>query len=536
MFNLLIVDDFEIDRKNIRDMLETIEGLNINIIGECDNGVKALEFIEDNNVDIILSDIEMPFMNGLELAKHINSKYSHIKIIFCSLYDEFEYARKALFLNTYGYILKPLDKSELERALKHAIHDITNETGLKKEYEELKKIIESSKPQLVDNFIREILNGTVIDEQGLWDKTEYLGINLIKGFYALSFMEIDDYETIIENKTAEQRQLFTIKVYEKLKEISTNFGEFPLIRLDDSHFIYMVSGNQQDIVRQILVAFSKSVIEQFSNSDISITISVSDVCRKIEDIKTIYQQCLYTMRYKFTLGNGKILEPGDVPNGTYIEDIDINTMQKDIKFLLNSGSNEDIVKFVDNILRHNKGVDLERYVKNLCFSIVICIIFVLNENNETLSVVFNDENLVWENISKFQTVDDARNWILEILLIVNNKLQSKARSKYKIIVEEIKKYIAQNYAKGITIENIADELHYSPNYLSYIFKQEMGDTIADYITKLKIEKAKEMLLDIRNKIYNISEALGFSNTAYFCSVFKKFTSLTPKEYRERYKS
>ncbi|SKA82866.1 Two-component response regulator, YesN/AraC family, consists of REC and AraC-type DNA-binding domains [Clostridium sp. USBA 49] len=536
MFNLLIVDDFEIDRLNIKEMLQSIEGLNINIVGECDNGVNALEFLKENKVDIILSDIEMPFMNGLELAKNINIKYPNIKIIFCSLYDEFEYARKALFLNTYGYILKPLDKSEIEKALKNAINDITNETDFKKEYEELKKIIESSKPQLADNLIREIISGSILDYKDLWDKVQYLGLNIKKGFYCVNFVEIDDYENIIGNKTIEQKQIFTIKVYEKLKEISKDFGEFPVIRLDDSHFLYLISEEKKDDLCKILEMLSAKIIEEFNLSDISVTVSKSSICEKLKEIKNLYEQCIYTMRYKFTLGKGKVLEPEDIPNGVFSKDIDMNKMAKDIKFLLNSGEEEDIIKFVDNIIKQNNNEDLEKYVRNLCFSVITCVIFVLNENNENLNIIFKDEKIIWDKLSKFETIFEAKSWILEILTTVNKYLKNKASSKYKIIVEEIKKYIDLNYTKGITIDNIADFLHYSPNYLSYIFKQETNETITDYITNLKIEKAKEMLLDIRNKIYNISETLGFSNTAYFCSVFKKYTSLTPKEYRERYKS
>ncbi|MBC2580451.1 response regulator [Clostridium sp. DJ247] len=536
MFNLLIVDDFEVDRKNLRDLLDSFEDIDINIVGECENGVEAVEFITENKVDIILSDIEMPFMNGLELAKNINVKFPNTKIIFCSLYDEFEYARKALYLNTYGYILKPLDKDELLKCLKETMKDITNETGLKKEYDELKKLLENSKPQLIDNFIKDILYGSVMDEENIWDKKEYLGVKLQQGFFKLVYIEIDDYERITKNKTVEQKQLFTIKVYEKLKEISTELEGFPFTRLDDSHFVYTVSGDTYDKVYEKSKKFANMVINEFKLSDISITISISNECNTVTEVKTLFQQCTYIMRHKFILGNGKILNVEDIPSALQSKDIDLNTMQKDIKFLLNSGTDKDIKKYIDDLLRANSHVLDEIHLRNLCFSIVVCVIFVHSENNESLNIIFEDENLVWERLSKFETLADAHNWIENLLISVNNSLLSKVNNKNTLIAEEIKKFIEKNYMKGISIDTIAAELHYSPNYLSYVFKQTSRETIADYMTKLKIEKAKEMLLDIRNKIYTISEALGFSTTAYFCNVFKKFTSLTPKEYRERHTS
>ncbi|MBU3113986.1 helix-turn-helix domain-containing protein [Clostridium lacusfryxellense] len=217
------------------------------------------------------------------------------------------------------------------------------------------------------------------------------------------------------------------------------------------------------------------------------------------------------------------------------QDVDLNKMQKDIRFLLNSGNKEDIREYVDSILECSSGKTDKKCIENLCFSVIMCIVFVLNENNEVLNSCYKDVDLIWEKIFRFETIGDAREWIKKLVISANEKILSKSSSKYKLIVEEIKKFAKKNYMKGINIETISDNLNYTPNYLSYVFKKESGETIADYISNLKIEKAKEMLLDIRYKIYDISKSLAFSNAAYFCSVFKKVTSMTPNEYRERYR-
>jgi two-component system response regulator YesN len=536
MYNLLIVEDFKVDRQNLRSILNSLEGIDINIVGECKNGREALEFIGENSVDIILSDIEMPYMNGLELAQNVNVKYPNIKIIFCSLYDEFEYARKALYLNISGYILKPFDKDELLKCLKDVIEQINTESGFRKEhkeYQELKKVLEDNKPQLLDSFMRGIIYGTIADEQDILDKSEYLGVRLSKDLFALVYIEIDDYEKITNNKTVEQKQLFSIKLYERVKETSKKFEGSYIISIDDSHFAYLVNCSLDDDIYGKCTELAIELINEFKLSGVSITISISDACNNIRDIKTLLQQCTYIMRYKFILGNGKVLKSQDIPSGIQSLDIDLNSINVDIKFLLNSGSREDIQKYVSNIFKSDSQMINKEGIRSICLSITLCVIFVLNENNESLNPLFNDINLVWKGLLKFETITDARNWIENILVLANEQLSRKASGKYRLIVEEIEKIIKDNYMKPISVETIADELHYSPNYLSYVFKKETGETITDYMSKIKMEKAKEMLLDIRNKIYNVSEALGYSNSAYFCSVFKKFTSMTPNEYRER---
>ncbi|MBU3113306.1 response regulator [Clostridium lacusfryxellense] len=314
MFNLLIVDDFAIDRQNVRVILTDFNEI-INIVGECGNGKEALEFVHENNVDIIISDIEMPFMNGLELAKNINMHFPNIKIIFCSLYDEFEYARKALVLNAYGYILKPLDKEELFKCLMSAISEIEESAGLKKEFDKLKNILENSKPQLLENFIKEILYSEATDEENMWEKAEYLESKLEKGFFKLVYIEIDEYESLTEEKTVEQKQFFTIKVNERFRDISVKFGGVPIIMLDDSHFVYIVNSSICCSVNEKCTDFSVEVVEKFKLSDISVTVSMSDICENISDIRNLLQQCMYLMRYKFILGNGKVIKTGDVPSG-----------------------------------------------------------------------------------------------------------------------------------------------------------------------------------------------------------------------------
>lgn len=533
MFNLLIVDDFEVDRQILRESLTSIKGININIVGDCENGKKALEFIENSEVHIVISDIEMPFMNGLEFAKNINLKYPNIKIIFCSLYDEFEYARKALFLNTYGYILKPIDKDELYKCIISVTTNITNEIGFRKEYNELKSILEKSRPQLLDNLIKEIVYGEIDDEMKIWDKINYLGVKLEKGFFMLVYVEIDNYDEIMENKSIEQKQLFTIKIFEKAKELSISFGERQVTILDDSHFVYIGNSSNSKDMYEKCNEFATAVTESFRITDISTTISISDICESIKEVNKLLQQCIYTIRYKFTLGSGKVLRIEDIPSGGYNENVDLNKMQKDIRFLINSGSMGDIEKYVENLLKCEVDMLGENYIRNLCFSVIMCVVFVLNENNESLKSCFNDISFLWKKLLKFETIVDARIWIYDILVSANRQISNKASNKYKLVVEEVKRIVQDNYMKGISVEFIADKINYSPNYLSYVFKKESGETISDYISKWKIEKAKVMLLDIRNRIYNISEALGFSNTAYFCSVFKRITFMTPNEYREK---
>ncbi|MDF2884339.1 MAG: response regulator containing CheY-like receiver domain and AraC-type DNA-binding domain [Clostridiaceae bacterium] len=215
-----------------------------------------------------------------------------------------------------------------------------------------------------------------------------------------------------------------------------------------------------------------------------------------------------------------------------IKIINLNEMQNDINILLHSSNTLEIKEYVNNLFKYDTSIADKVCLKNLCFSIIMCTTSLLNRENKIFNILLYNDNLWWNKLLNLETSIDATNLIENLLTYVSKYLLNKT-NKYSIIAEQIKKYIKKDYLNSISINSIADNLSYTPNYISYVFKQNFRQNISDYIMELKISKAKELLMDINNKIYNISEILSFSNTSYFCSVFKKHTSLTPKEYRAK---
>lgn len=213
--------------------------------------------------------------------------------------------------------------------------------------------------------------------------------------------------------------------------------------------------------------------------------------------------------------------------------IDLNEMQNDINILLTSSDTSNIKEYVNNLFKNAIFISNEMNIINLCFSVIMCIVSLLKERNEKLNIFSYNHGLLWKSLLNFRTSADACNLIENLLIYINQYLLNNSDNKYFVIAERIIKFIEKDYLNNLSINSIADKFNYTPNYISYVFKQKFGQNISDYITELKISKAKELLVDTNNKIYDISKILGFSNTSYFCSVFKKQTSLTPKEYRTK---
>lgn len=539
MVKILIVDDFRADRLSIRSLLNDLTQMDIWVTGEAENGLEALDQIELDRPDVVISDIEMPLCDGFELARNIRAHYPEIKIIFCSMYDEFEYARQALYFGGYGYILKPIDPGELAQCIKRVTGQIASETiehRLHQQNEEIRALFAAYQPVLVETLLKEILySGLRAKEADLWDRLAYLRSTLAPGLFVVAYIEIDDFESITRSDTFEQRQVLSLRISRRIQEIVNGESSAHLVRLDDAHFAVIfnqaavetagLAKRAYDVCTRILVDFLKS--------DVSLTISLSQTGAHLAETTGLYQQCLYQMKHKYLLGKGKIILPEDVPSTRAAPDLDFNAILKEVRFLLNSGSGPEIDAYVDHLFNALPPGASETYLRNLCFYLVIFTQTVLNENNETLTSAFHSEVEVWEKLSGFETIGDASTWIKELMTLSNQCLACKALSSNNQIVERVKKYIEYNYVKNISLEEMAVELYYSPNYINRIFKQVTGETIFNYASAYRIEKAKEMLLDPHIKLSGVSEALGYSNPAYFSFIFKKATGLTPKEYRER---
>ena len=539
MVKILIVEDFLADRRSIRSLLTGFMHLDIQITGEAENGLQALELIEESHPDIVISDIEMPLCDGFELARNIRMNYPNTKIIFCSLYDEFEYARQALYFGGYGYLLKPIDPNELEQCIQHVTGKISDESAEQrrsKESEEIRSIFAMYQPVLAENTLKEILYGVPQSSvPGLWDRLAYLGLNLSPGLFGVAYFEIDDFETITRADSFEKRQVFSLRITRRIQENLGSEESPPLVRLDDAHIAVIFNHTTPDPALLSKRAYDACtrVLVDFLKSDVSLTISLSQPCASMDEIAGLYQQCLYQMKHKYLLGKGKIILPEDVPSTRTAPDLDLNAVLKEVRFLLNSGAYPEINAYVGHLFYNIPRGAGEAYLKNLCFYLVICAQTVLNENNETFDGVFHSEIQIWEKLSGFETIEDATAWIVEIMALCNQYLAGKSSTSNAQIVERVKKYVECNYVKNISLEDMAADLFYSPNYINRIFKQVTGETIFNFASAYRIEKAKEMLLDPRIKLSGVSEALGYSNPAYFSFIFKKATGLTPKEYRER---
>ena len=211
-------------------------------------------------------------------------------------------------------------------------------------------------------------------------------------------------------------------------------------------------------------------------------------------------------------------------------DIDLQELQKNVIAVLSGGKAEEIKHFIDLYIGEDQANYSENYVKRFIYSLINLLELRLLDLNLDLNNIISRKDL-WAKLSRFETIVDIKQWIANIILLICNEVNSQQYTKNFKITSAIKEYIAENYQKHLTIDTIAENIHFSGTHANNIFKSETGKTILEHLTEFRMEKAKELLKQPDSKIYVVAQEVGYINKSHFCMLFKQYTGLMPNEFK-----
>lgn len=536
-YKVLIVDDFLPDRNKMLESLQKTTKFPLEIIGNCANGIEAMNVMEEIVPDIIISDIEMPVCNGLDLAKKVRAKYPHIKMIFCSLYSEFKYIKVAMFYASYGYILKPISIDELENSIGSAIHDIKKNTLTAQhehEYEKILQSIEKNKTFYAETLVRNIIKGVAdVTSKELIEEALIYDIPLIQGGYALCYVEVDGHSEFIQNYRGTKRQVFIFKALEKIRSIIKNENAIP-VHIYNGIFVVLVSA-QKDSIENERDGIAKKIVDAFKENTLTVSVAVSNCTDDLMDLPNLYIRCQYQIKFKFIFGASTTIHPQDIPEEEKTIDLNMNTIVNEFRFYINLGQQYKMCHYVDNLFVKHENIREYWKARDLSILVSMAIIYLINENNMSLNEVLdNQSNNFSEELFNFESIETTKAWVKETLGKIIKIVHSRSVNANSHLLQKINKYVKTNIKHNFSMEEMAQSLLYSPNYLNRIFKQEMGMSVLEHATQERMNIARDLVLDSKYRFYEIASELGYSNPAYFNMLFKKTFGMTLKEYRMKY--
>lgn len=543
VIRMIIADDEFIVREFLRD-LDIWKELDVEIVGEASDGQEAYELCLELNPDILMTDIRMPFMDGLEVSMKLKEEGRDIRFIIISGVQDFDYAKTALSVDAAAYILKPIKIIELMEAVKKVVKGITMEKNRSTEMQSIKELLNENMYIISKNFLRNLVCGMYTQESDLninevKEKLTYYNIPLaINENVMVSVLQIDNYIQDTETKSEEDKLLLNFSVSNVINEVMDNYKSGISFYMEDGDHVLLFNSSAHFSEKHIEIC---NTISEYMKKlfDLSVSIATGRIASSITRSQTSYREALFVLKYKFYTGKNSIINIDDIKKflNTDKEDIEYTDLYELEKELINNSRLGDadkvdavINKIFDLHLSMKKNIDAE-YVQSICIEIVCMMSRSLYEFEENIDTIVENRSVILDNIYKIDDMQELKKYMRDIFFKVANYFSKKLKNKNSGIVNRIKQIIQQRYMEGIGISMLAEEVYLSPNYISSIFKKETGENITDYIKHVRMEAAKELLKNLDLKIQDIAEMIGFDNANYFSMIFKRYTGMLPQKYR-----
>lgn len=501
MLTILIVDDEKIEREGIKFLLKREEG-EFHIL-EASNGVEALAILEKDKVDILFTDVKMPYMSGIELAKEIRKRLHRVEIIICSGYGDFAYAKEAMHYDVMDYVLKPVDPNEFHKLFLQ----VQKKINLKNE-----ELLENRKQKghLCKYFLLNYLytgNEEFLQKTDLASPSEHSGLRFYRMILANSYSNSFELEEDVF------LQELTENLHRKLYYLNLNAYEAVF-------FVQERYSNYEAVAEQLYQFFQDKYH--------------TECCFAISREITDYQQLPEEFQQLEQLIGERFYQPKRhiYVNGKEVE-AEVITAEKESEVL--RSISEDIRYRDITRLRQNFALLEVKYGSSVKFSeVYVKFVFsnILKEIYEMISS--SEESVLAKEVDRLYQCRTIKE-VLQITEKAIEKLEEFAHeneSGSRKEVSKVKNYIYYHYGDTLNTEMLAGMVYLSPGYLSSVFKEETGVNLNRFIRDVRMKKAKELLETTNMKIVQVAKEVGFSNNSYFGRSFREYFGCTPESCRK----
>ena len=533
MYSVFAVDDEPIVLEGIRSKIDW-EGSSFTFAAEATDGEIALSMIHELKPDILITDIKMPFMDGLQLAEAIKRTQPWIKIIILSGHDEFDYAKKAISIGIEEYLLKPFTPEELLASLKKAALEIDKERKQLSDISKLKEELKSSTALIKKEFLNNLVHGAA-DTNTVMQKCGELGISLISRYYKVLISRIESRSGNTQNQ---QEACSLLNSYsEAINQAVSFFHHSNLL-------VCIFKGSTQAELDDNAFRAAETIGHIVTkNADCTVLTAIGKTVEHLSQLKISYEDAKQILEIENKDSQNRIISSDDLdePAGTNTDSstassstqLDLKENDPLVDRLKYAGKNDisAIIEESMTLIRSNQkqfSVFASYLLVDLIFA-VSKLVEKLGGNIKELYPEILQRSFIDEGI---KNESDFRNKVSQVLTFALEYRDSKITGKYGDVILKAKRFIEENYAdQNTTLSSVAQAVCLSPNHFSTIFSQECKTTFIEYLTNVRIENAKRLMRETDMKGYDIAYECGFSDPHYFSYIFKKNTGLSPREYK-----
>ena len=535
MIKIFLVEDEVVIRNGIKNSIKWEEE-GYEFVGEASDGELAYPLILKEKPDILITDIKMPFMDGLELSEAVKKELPNIKILILSGYNDFDYAKRAIGIGITDYLLKPISADQLLKAIGEVavtIRKEQEERELLRKYEaDMQENMEHDKYEFLTRILTQHLSMTETLEQG-----KRLGMDLSAQIYNLLLFKITNSNG---HEEAQSRQM--IEAFVETEEMMQQMdGVYYFRRGVEGWALLCLAENNEELQQEIELC--KSGIEKIVSRypQMEYFGGIGEPVERLRELKESFGRAERAFAGRFTSSPNQIvswselqMEHEDEPAVQGLGSVEAN--RELIAKFLRGGTEEETESFVqayfDEIPEDNtKSLMMCQYILMDIYISVVAFGESIGISQEKMQQECGDMKDMKNCI---QNVNTMKKYIENLIKGMLRLRDAATGRRYSDIIDTAKVYIMENYmTEDISLNTVSSNVGMSPSYFSSIFSQEVGKTFVEYLTETRMEKAKELLMCSSKKTSEIGFNVGYKDSHYFSYIFKKTQGCSPKEYRMR---
>lgn len=528
MFKVVLIDDEALVKIGLRSMLDWNEE-GFDIVGEASSGREGLALIMKTRPDLVITDIVMPEMDGIEMIQKVKENNLNPIFVVLSSYDQFELVKKAMQLGARDYLLKLKVNHE-------ALHEMVETIKL----ELKKKGVQTTEKKERTTWEKEELRRAFFEKSVIGEavclESGGLEVRLDEDHIRVAYL-VSNVSHVMESKDDAERKIYLATIGKLIEDISREFFESYCIEWDKGRFLIFLSDQGEEDTNCDLKLMAEAIIDMLKQySNIQASIGISGNVQGYGKLKDAYLQAKMIQDFLPMEGYGKVILFDSMPvsdtssrNGISNELFDIERIASICESMDRQELERSSNKIITEVLNHCIELD------NASFHCTrfMCLAEEYLKRNWGDSYTGSKLNSYMKKIYHSDTVGEIAEVFSDYIKDVQRFFSERSNNESERIVREAKKYIREHVYDNIGLKEIAEALFISAGYLSATFSKCEPMGIANYINKIKIAEAQRLLVQQRLKVYEVSFQLGYENAGYFAKVFKKYAGCTPKEYAER---
>lgn len=532
-YRVIVVDDEEEIREGIIRKIDW-NALGYEVVGSAENGVEALELAEHLHPDVIMTDIKMSFMDGLQLCERIAEQMPSVKIIIFSGFDDFEYAQKAIKLNVTEYLLKPVNAQELTKTLQKLKCQLDQELADQRDIEMLRRNYRESLPVLREQFLVGLLEGRV-PRQRVQAQAEMFQLQLDAKYWTVALLHAEDapaHALSADAPLGGAQELIPISVSKIVGETLGRFCHFTSFLYTDN-VVILADFQWEGGVTNLITGLNEvcKSAERVLGGDICA--GIGGLCGNLNELSRSYQEAQSALDYSAILGEGRAIYIKDVEPDASVQ---LQFGEQEERTLLNAiklGGEEEITKVVNELFSRFESqlIPVGQYQIYLV-ELVTALLRVVRTYELNTEEIFGEEFNYFTMIFS-HSPSKIRQWLIESCIRIGAQVKRERLDSTKLLARNAKQYIEEHYMDPeISVEKLCAFLHVSPAYFSTVFKRETEMSFVSYLTEVRLQHALNLLNTTNDKTYVIAGKVGYTEPNYFSYVFKKRFGVSPSKYRQ----